>query len=355
MLEWIQGRVIEVQQPKKDDPFEATTLDVLDEEQGYLIRGVQTPVTVADQSVPTPGSTVLIYRDSTASYKYVLTVNDPRPVTSPIKDATAKDIIDTGEITFEPGERAFQAAGTDKTFIPTPGGTLWLKNSGDALLSSGSKGQCISANDSTESIDIEGSNIEILATGNEIATHSFELNTSVTGFTSSTWGVKNPLTGIFTSGIDIPSTGSINIGTFDPVLGVLISGFGFNNLTKFTSVLSVRHSITAANIALTGITSITGTTSITGATSVTGIFSVTGATTLTGVLSASGLASFTGGADIQGGLAVQGATSLAGVLSVVGATSFLGPIFVGIVPGITGVATAAQTVTFVNGIATLIT
>lgn len=337
MLEWIQGTVFKVNDPKSDDPFELHTLDVIDDEQGYLISRVQIPVINAIQDLPAEGSTVLIYRDSSAVYKMAVKVTDPRPISSPIKDQTAKDIIATGERTFLPGEVAFAALGDDSTFLPTQGSTLWLKNSGDAALTSGSYGQCISVNDSTESVDIEGTNVGLQATGNDIATHTLVLETNELGFTSSTWGLANPLTGIFTSGINISSVGSIAIGVFDPVLGISISGFEFNNLLQSTRVTSVSHSVTAARINMAA-----------------GVFDVE-----------AGSIGFLGFTSVKGAFGVTGTTDLVGNVDIVGISTFVGNmilpavangiITVGGVPGFTGTVATPTSITVVNGIVIAVT
>lgn len=201
----------------------------------------------------------------------------------------------TSTVFFEPGELALRAVGTDATEFPQPGALLWLKNSGDAFLYSGSLTQYISVSDSTESIDINGSSINLESNTNIAAIQAFNITTNSLGLSSSRWGLKNPLTGVFANSISISTVGTINIGLQDPLLGTLLSGISFSTIPSLSaplvpnvSVIGLSINMTAAQISLTGLTSFTGNVNIAGATTINGATSITGATSVTGSTSITG-------------------------------------------------------------------
>jgi len=329
MIEWIEGTVTRIERPKEGSDDKRIFLEAAATQEGYPVKKIQLHTKSNFQENVQEGSKILFYRDSASVYKFGMLLSDPVPISSPIWLDAVLDEVTTGEITFQPGEVALRALGDNQEFIPTQGGFLWLTNAGDGLLSSGSLSQAISVNDSSDSVDIIGNNIDISVIGNEVVTHTLTFDTSTVGLTSSTWGLANPLTGIFTSGIHISSVGSISIGTFDPILETSISGFGYNALTQATSIKSTATSITAASISLKGITSITGDTSVIGTASIEGATSVTG------------------------NLGVVGNTSLAGNLGVTGIVTLPaipGTILVGTLPGFTGTVAPPTSITVVNGI-----
>ena len=323
-IELLEGVVTRVRGPEIGQVTQKILIDALVADQGYEVRGIQVHLKKNFQERMIPGSRILFYRDTSANFKFAMLLTDPPTdlISPPIWVDSIEDESDSGRPTFEDGDVAFSARGRLDAFIPTLGSTLWLKNNGDAFLSSGSQSQKISVNDSTDSVDIQGSDIDISTIGNTVTTHSLTFSTSLAGLTSSTWGLKNPVTGIFTSGINISNVGSINIGVFDPVLGTSISGLGYSFLTQSLTLTSVTTTITSANINLTGLLSALGNTSITGS------FGVTGNSSLTGNLSVSGIVT----------------------LPAIPST-----LFVGVTPGFTGTVTTPTSITVINGIVTAVT
>lgn len=244
MITWYEGEILDYDEPDdKDDPVLRITVRELT--QNIEITNVQMHLKDNFQERPlkkTPtssGSTIAFYRDSAATAKYGFLLRDPVPISSPIAIETAILAAQSSDLLFEEGEVAFKARGEDALLTPTPGANLWLRNSGDGLLSSGSYSQRVAVSDSTDSVDIEGTNVDIYSHGNILTTHAIHIDCDSFGVTSLSLGIKNPTTGVFASRLHSDMFGGFTIGLADPVLDTLLSGLSYTVVPSLPGPVSV--------------------------------------------------------------------------------------------------------------------
>lgn len=238
MIRWYEGEILSYDEPTdKDDPVLRITVRELT--QNISISDVQMHIKDTFQERPPVGSTIAFYRDTAATAKYGFLLRDPRPIASPIANETAVLGALSGTLLFESGEVALKARGTESFPIDTPGANLWLRNSGDGFLISGSFTQRVSVSDSTDSVDIEGTNVDIYSHGNLLATHAIHIDCDTLGITSMSIGLKNPTTGIFASRIKSDIFGAFSIGLADPVTDSLLSGFSYSPVPILPSTILV--------------------------------------------------------------------------------------------------------------------
>lgn len=371
MMQWYEGEILSYTDPLPgEDPV--IRLAVRELSQNIEIDNVQMLLKSGHQEKPAKGSLIAFYRDSAATAKYGFLIRDALPLHSPIAIDTADLAIQDSELVFNEGEIALSALGSDDGFNINEGGQLWLRNTGDAILVSGSYQQRIMASDSSSSIDIEGTNIDIYTQGNLISSHFLNIATeSLVGTTSMALGLRNPTTGIYITRLKCDSLGAFTFGAEDPLLGTLLSGISYNLVPGIPSPLIVPEiklmsvpllsqitvnplgtTINGATITLGGAATLSSSipapaikvSVISALTSVTGVVSVTGATSITGPTSITGATSITGFTSITGAAAVTGNLNVNGIYSVAN------------LPGATGVFTTLdlKTVTVVGGIITAI-
>lgn len=228
MLYWYEGEILSYEDPLSGEDS-VIRCSVRELTQNVEVTGVQMPLRVSHQDKPKEGSVIAFYRDSAATAKFGFLLSDPRPIRSPIAIETAEKAAQDGEKVFNEGEVALSALGDDDGFQITEGGQLWLRNSGDAILASGSYQQRIMASDSSDSIDIQGTNIDIYNQGNLITHHFFNIDSEAfTGISSLSLGLRNPITAAYITRLKCDSFGAFTIGAEDPALGTLLSGISYN-------------------------------------------------------------------------------------------------------------------------------
>lgn len=374
-IQWYDGTVESIQEPLPDDKMWSCTVIVRRPvaHQGTKVTGVQLPLVTGIQQRVQKGSKVTFYRDSSASAYFGQLSSDPPPISSPITHETAALALEDGEIVFDAGEIALAAGGSEASevsslgMIPKLGGYIWLKNTGDAFISSGNGLQKMDCSESSDAVNITGNNINIQANGNLAFTHAFNIDSDLVGLTSSSWGLMNPSTGIFANRININTAGAITIGLPDPVLDSLLSGFSYNLTPGIPGPLIVPECKIKSVDLLSEITVNPLGTSING-----GLISISGAVPLTGTVATpaakvsitSALTTITGLVDILGATGITGDVSIDGVTTIVGATTITGlttiagvlslgslavPAVITPAPGILGAAGASMTPILVNG------
>lgn len=360
MLHWFEGEIISYDDPIGGDPVHRATVRELT--QGVEIRNVQMPLVSSQQNLPKIGSRIAFYRDTAATAKFGILLSDPRPISSPISIETADKAVQDGEPVFNQGEIALSALGDDDGFSSTEGGILWLRNTGDASLISGSYQQKIIASDSTDSVDIQGTNIDIHVDGNVIASHFINMDSQAfTGITSLSLGLRNPTTGVYVTRLKCDQLGAFTLGAEDPVLGTLLSGISYNLIPslplgpfivpeiKLMSIPLLSQvttnplgtSINGPTITLAGPAALVGVaapavlvnilsaaTQITSLVNIVGATAITGTTFIDGVTTINGATAITGATSINGATAITGATSIVGLLSITAPAvfSFTGPV-----------------------------
>jgi len=333
MIQWYEGEILSIEQGIFGQMPRATVLELT---QGIEIRDVQLPLTSTfQQRLPSQtdtggrGTRIAFYRDSAATAKFGFVISDGLPVHTPIIMDTAALEASQNAPCFAPGEIAISAQGIQTDTTTNEGGMVWLRNTGDAALISGSFTQRIYASDSSNSIDIEGTNVDIYSHGNLIATHFFGIKDEL-GVTSLSLGMRNPITGIGYTTLNCNADGSFDIGDSLGLSGItynLVPDLPFVSevpqisltavpLESFLVVNLVGTQIVGADIGLTGVVAIDGDTSITGAVDITGDVSVTGDTDIEGLVS------------IKGDVAIDGDIGLVGILSINETPGFTGSVVI---------------------------
>jgi hypothetical protein len=349
MITWYEGEIVSYL-PQVETGLGILRAVVRELTQGIEIQGVQMPVINGMQIYPAPanpatgtrGTRIAFYRDSAATAKFGFILSDPVPLHSPIVFDTATLALEQpNALPFDYGEVALAAAGIDNAAGTNEGGQLWLRNTGDAALLSGSFMQRIVASDSSSSIDIEGTNVDIYGHGNLIATHFYAID-DVLGVTSLSLGMRNPITGIGYTTLECHFDGSFTIGDSLGLSGIeynLVPSLPFVTLVPQISLTSVPLvselivnpkglTVFGPTIDLTGITSIDGATTITGATVITGATAITGVTTITPELNVTGSVAIAGSLAVFGSI-VAAATGTSNALTIIdleAAFEYIGPI-----------------------------
>lgn len=339
MLSWHEGEIIAYEDPLNgDEPVIRCTVRELT--QNIEISGVQMPLRSGQQDKPKLGSIIAFYRDTAATAKFGFLLSDPKPIGSPIAIETAMKAAQDGEKVFVEGEVALSALGDDDGFNATEGGQLWLRNTGDAILASGSYQQRIMASDSSDSVDIQGSNIDIYAQGNLISTHFFNIDTqSFSGITSLALGLRNPVTGVYITRLKCDSFGAFTLGAEDPALGSLISGISYNLVpslplgpfivpeVKLMSVpLLSQLTVNPLGTSINGPTiNLAGPAALVGASAPATLVNILSALTqITGLVDIVGATAITGATFIQGNTAITGAVEITGATTITGNTAVIG-------------------------------
>jgi hypothetical protein len=366
-MHWYEGEITAYDDEIGGDSVHRATVRELT--QGVEIRNVQMPLRSSQQDLPRVGSRIVFYRDTAATAKYAFLLSDPRPIGSPISIETAVKAAQDGEPVFNQGEVAMSALGDDDGFNSSEGGQLWLRNTGDAILASGSYQQRVMASDSTDSIDIQGTNINIYTQGNLIATHAINIDTQAfTGISTLGLGLMNPVTGVYVTRLQCDTFGAWTLGAEDPLLGSLVSGISYNLIPSLPLGPFIVPEIKLMSVPLLSQvtvnplgTSINGATiNIAGAAAITGVAAPAGVVNIT-----SAVTQITGAVDILGAVGITGQTSIEGATSIVGATSITGlttiagllsigtlalPTVITPAPGALGAAGASMIPILVNGL-----
>lgn len=252
MITWYEGEVLDYTDPAEGDtPVIRMTLRELT--QNMTITDVQMHIKDNLQEKPkkrsatASGSIVAFYRDSAATAKFGFLLSDPRPIGSPIAIETAIQAAIENSLYFEEGEVALKATGSSDIVDATPGANLWLRNSGNGLLCSGTYKQRVVVSDESESVDIEGTNVDIYTHGNLLTTHGIHIDSDALGITSLSLGLKNTTTGVFLSRLKCDFSGAFSIGAPDPLTDSLVSGFSFTTVPSLPGTVSVPEcKLTAA-------------------------------------------------------------------------------------------------------------
>lgn len=232
MLNWLEGEVLEVIEPLPGEE-QVYRFSVRELSKGFQIDDVQMHIKDSFMELPQEGSIIAFYQDSAATSKFGFLLSDPRPTASPIAIETAVKAAKDGELVFQKGEIAFGALGNkDNLFFPVKGARLWLRNTGDGVLFSGSYQQRVVVSDSSDSVDIEGTNVDIYTHGNFLTTHAIHIDSNTLGVTSMTLGLKNPTTGLFLSHLNSDTLGGWSLGIPEPtgIINDVLSGFTYNPL-----------------------------------------------------------------------------------------------------------------------------
>lgn len=229
MIHWREGEILDVVDPSPGEE-QVYRFSVRELTSGVQIDDVQMHIKDSIMELPGKGSIIAFYQDSAATAKYGFLLSDPRPTGSPIAVETAIKAAQSGEPIFQQGEIAFGALGDRDLFLPAKGARLWLRNTGDGVLFSGSYQQRVVVSDSSDSVDIEGTNVDIYTHGNFLATHAIHIDTNTSGVTSMTLGLKNPTSGVFLSHLNSDSLGGWSIGIPEPTgyINDVLSGFTYD-------------------------------------------------------------------------------------------------------------------------------
>jgi hypothetical protein len=351
MIQWYEGEIVSYNPPGFGaNPVLRASVQELS--QGVQIENVQMPLINGQQVRPPSqadtggrGTRIAFYRDSAATAKFGFIISDPTPLHTPIQYDTAALESSQNSPVFSPGEVAFAAQGVNTDTTINDGGLLWLRNSGDACLISGTFNQRVYCSDSSNSIDIEGTQIDIYTHGNAIATHFFAIQDNL-GITSLSLGMRNPLTGIGYTTLNCNSDGSFDIGDS---LG--LSGFTYNLVADLPFVTEVPQiSLTSVPLLSELIINPLGLTVFGPKIALSGIMTIDGATTITGDTSITGDVSIIGDTDIEGLVSVKGDVAITGDIGLVGILS------INEVPGFTGSVTiAGVTLVYDSGILIAVT
>jgi hypothetical protein len=348
MIQWYEGEIIAYTTPIFGQQPRATVQEL---SQGIEIQNVQMPVVNGQQIRPPSqadtggrGTRIAFYRDSAATAKFGFIISDPLPLHTPIVIDTASLEASQNAPCFAPGEVAFAAQGVSTDTQINDGGMLWLRNSGDAALISGSFTQRIYASDSSNSIDIEGTNVDIYSHGNLIATHFFGIKDDF-GVTSLSLGMRNPISGVGYTTLECAADGAFSIGDS---LG--LSGIEYNLVASLPFVTNVPQ-ITLTSIPLISylVVNTEGTLIFGPKIGLAGTTEITGDTTIIGKVDITGDTSIVGATSIEGDTSIIGDTTVEGLFGVIG----LG-ISVNDIPGVSGTFILPTSITVVGGIVTAV-
>jgi len=344
MIKWYEGEIVSY----NPSGFQTTPVvrgTVRELTQGVEIQNVQFPLLSANQIRPAVGTKIAFYRDSAATAKFGFIISDPLPIFSPIYYDTAALESEQGATVFDYGEVAMAAAGINTATSFNPGGKMWLRNTGDAMFISGSGVQRINASDSSNSIDIQGTNVDIYGTGNLLLTNFFNIKNTL-GITTLSLGLRNPITGIGYTTLEWNDDGSFDMGDS---LG--LSGISYNLIASLPLVSEVPQiSLTSVPLVSELIVNPLGLTVFGPKISLSGIMTIDGATTITGDTDITGDVSITGDTDIEGLVSIKGDVAIDGDIGLVGLLS------INEVPGFTGSVTiAGVTLVYDSGILIAVT
>jgi len=350
MIQWYEGIITAYNTPGLEaNPVSRATVQELT--QGVLVTNVQMPVSSNKETLPPIGSKVAFYRDSAATAKFGFLLSDPLPIFSPISIETASLSLTQPTPVFQNGEITLSALGTNTSTSITPGGRLWLRNQGDAILYSGSQSQRIEASDATDSIDIEGTNVDIYTHGNAVEQHYIHIDDTL-GVTSISLGQRNPTTGIPITRLECAFDGSFTLGAADPLLGILLSGISYNLVAAVPSPLIVPQIQLTALIDVSTLTINPLSTSINSP--IINLFGPAAAgisAPADSVVINSATTEILGSVSIVGQTGIVGLTSIKGATSIVGNTSIIGILSINELPGLTtSVTVSGVTLSFVSGI-----
>ena len=352
-LHWYEGVVTYVNDIDPSTGTRTATITVAKE--GRTIENVQLDQNSNFQTTVTAGDKVCFYADSDATAKFGFKSADGLPHNTPI---WLEFLLGGKKQGFQPGELVLSARGTaqgvqligDAGFSDkSKGSFVWLRNNGDGQLVSGDRLQRISVQNSSKSIDIQGTNIDIYAKGNLLTTHAINIDSSLTGFTTLNIGCRNPGSGMWLTRLTCDFDGAWSLGAFDPLLGIQLGGFAYNllpklplgpflpNTCKITSIPYASQVVvdplgTAINgqkILIAGLASpipntlaapainimmLAATVAI-GAplTEIVGIVSITGNTAIEGAFEVAGASILGGATNIIGNTLIEGNTSITGL------------------------------------------